>query len=63
MEELKSMKDFTFGKWIKFKEGFNSFAHYKTWLSILSKEESEKTNLYYLEKYEYWKKNIQLEMD
>lgn len=36
------MRYFSFTKWLTTKETFNSFGHYKEWLSILSKEEARK---------------------
>ncbi len=57
------MRNFTFTKWLTTKESFNSFCHYKQWLSFLSKEESTKTDLYYHEKYQYFLNNLQTEWD
>jgi hypothetical protein len=57
------MRNFTFTKWLTTKESFNSYAHYKEWLSILSKEESKRTNLYYHEKYQYFINYLQTEWD
>lgn len=54
---------FSFTKWLTTKEAFNSYGHYKTWLSILSKEESKKTDLYYHEKYQYFLDYIQTDFD
>ena len=36
------MKKSSFTKWLTTKESFNSYGHYKEWLSILSKEEAKK---------------------
>lgn len=57
------MRYFSFTRWLKTKETFNSFAHYNYWLSIMTKEESEKVNLYYHEKYKYFLKYLQTETD
>lgn len=57
------MRHFTFTKWLTIKENFNSYGHYITWLSFLSKEESKKTNLYYHEKYKYFLEYLQTEWD
>jgi hypothetical protein len=57
------MRYFSFSKWLKTKETFNSYNHYIYWLSIMPKEESKKFNLYYHEKYEYWLKYLQTEWD
>jgi hypothetical protein len=57
------MRNFTFTKWLTTKEAFNSYGHYKDWLSILSKEESKRTDLYYHEKYQYFLNYLQTEWD
>lgn len=57
------MRNFSFTKWLVTKETFNSYAHYNEWLSILSKEESKKTALYYHEKYQYFLNHLQTEWD
>lgn len=57
------MRYFTFTKWITTKENFNSLTHYKQWLSFLSKDEAQKTDLYYHEKYLNWQKRFQTEWD
>jgi len=57
------MRYFSFTRWLKNKETFNSFTAYKNWLSIMSKEESEKVDLYYHEKYTYFLKYLQTETD
>lgn len=57
------MRKFSFTKWLTTKETFNSYSHYKEWLSILSKEEAQKTNLYYQEKYKYFLDYLQTEFD
>lgn len=57
------MRYFSFTKWLTTKETFNSFGHYKEWLSILSKEEARKTHLYYHEKYKYFLDYLQTEWD
>lgn len=56
------MRKFTFAKWLTTKETFNSFAHYKKWLSLLPKEEALTTDLYYHEKFKYFL-TIQTEWD
>ena len=60
------MRNFTFTRWLSYKEGFNSLTHYKDWLKIIaakSKDDSKKTDLFYHEKYEHWKKYLQTEWD
>jgi len=57
------MRKFTFTRWLTTKETFNSFTHYKEWLSFLIKEEALKTDLYYHEKYQYFLKALQTEWD
>lgn len=57
------MRYFSFTKWLTTKEAFNSFAHYKYWLSILPREESKKIDLYYHEKYQYFLNYLQTEWD
>jgi hypothetical protein len=61
------MRYFSFTRWLTVKEGFNSLTHYKQWLGVISsnltKEESQKTDLFYHEKYEHWKKHLQTEWD
>nr|WP_312289509.1 hypothetical protein [Clostridium chromiireducens] len=57
------MRYFTFAKWLTTKENFNSLTHYKQWLSFLSKDEAQKTDLYYHEKYSNWQKFLQTEWD
>ena len=57
------MRYFSFTKWLTTKESFNSYGHYKEWLSILSKDESNKTDLYYHEKYQYFLNCLQTEWD
>ncbi|WP_167595027.1 hypothetical protein [Clostridium beijerinckii] len=57
------MRKFTFTKWLITKETFNSFGHYKYWLSILSKEKSKRVDLYYHEKYQYFLNYLQTEWD
>lgn len=60
------MRYFSFIRWLTVKEGFNSFAHYKGWLDIISqksKNDAKKTDLFYHEKYEYWQKYLQTEQD
>ena len=57
------MRYFSFTRWLKNKETFNSFTAYKNWISIMSKEESEKVDLYYHEKYTYFLKYLQTETD
>ncbi|WP_143329400.1 hypothetical protein [Clostridium beijerinckii] len=60
------MRYFSFIRWLTVKEGFNSFAHYKEWLDIISqksKEDAKKTDLFYHEKYEHWQKYLQTEWD
>jgi hypothetical protein len=57
------MRKFSFTRWLTTKETFNSFTAYKQWLSILSKEESKQTDLYYHEKYQYFLKYLQTEWD
>ena len=57
------MRNFTFTRWLTTKETFNSFGHYKEWLSFLSNEEALKTDLYYHEKYQYFLKYLQSEWD
>jgi hypothetical protein len=57
------MRKFTFTKWLTTKETFNSFGQYKYWLSILSREESKKVDLYYHEKYQYFLNYLQTEWD
>ncbi|AQS08362.1 hypothetical protein CLOBY_04530 [Clostridium saccharobutylicum] len=60
------MRHFSFTKYITVKEGFNSLTHYKKWLEIIaekSKENAQKTDLFYHEKYEYWQKYLQTEWD
>lgn len=61
------MRYFSFTRWLTVKEGFNSLTHYKEWLGIITEkyniEESKKTDLFYHEKYEYWKKYLHTEWD
>lgn len=57
------MRKFTFALWLTRKETFNSFHQYKYWLSIMPKEESEKVDLYYHEKFTYFLKYQQTEFD
>ena len=57
------MRKFTFTKWLNTKETFSSYAQYKYWLSIMSKEDAKNTNLYYREKYKYFLKYLQTEWD
>ncbi len=57
------MRKFSFTRWLNTKETFNSFAQYKYWLSIMSKEDAKNTNLYYREKYQYFLKYLQTEWD
>lgn len=57
------MRIFSFTRWLTTKETFNSFTAYKQWLSILPKEESKQTDLYYHEKYQYFLKYLQTEWD
>ena len=57
------MRYFSFTKWLTTKEVFNSYSHYKSWLSILSKEDAIKTDLYYHEKYQYFLDYLQTEWD
>ena len=57
------MRKFTFTKWLNTKETFSSYAQYKYWLSTMTKEESNNTNLYYREKYQYFLKYLQTEWD
>lgn len=57
------MRHFSFTFWLKTKETFNSYGHYKWWLSINTKEEAKQIDLYYHEKYEYFKKHLQTEWD
>lgn len=57
------MRYFSFTKWITTKESFNSYGHYKEWLSILSKDEANKTDLYYQEKYQYFLNYLQTKWD
>jgi hypothetical protein len=57
------MRKFTSTRWLTTKETFNSFSHYKEWLSFLTKEEALKTDLYYHEKYQYFLKVLQTEWD
>lgn len=57
------MRYFSFTRWLKTKETFNSYAHYKYWLSIMTKNDAEKIDLYYHEKFEYWKKHLQTNFD
>lgn len=51
--EQHKKKFWTFTKFLKLNEGFNSYRHYLNWISGLNKEEQEKTNGYYREKYKY----------
>lgn len=51
---MKGFDIMTFTNWLKTKEGFNSKAHYDSWLSTLPYEAKRKTSLYYKEKYEYF---------
>lgn len=58
------MTYFSFIRWLTVKEGFDSFTHYKGWLEIIaekSKDNAQKTDLFYHEKYEYWQKHLQTE--
>ena len=57
------MRYFSFTRWLTVKEGFNSFTYYKYWLSIMSKEDDENTDLYYHEKYKHWDKHLHTEWD
>jgi len=57
------MRNFTFTRWLKTKETFNSFTAYKDWLSILSKEDAIQTDLYYHEKFQYFLNALQTEWD
>lgn len=57
------MRYFSFTRWLRTKETFNSISAYTYWLSIMSKEEAQKTDLYYHEKYEYFIKYLQTETD
>lgn len=57
------MRKFTFSIWLKRKETFDSLAQYKYWLSIMSKEEAKKVDLYYHEKFTYFLKYLQTETD
>ena len=57
------MRKFTFTKWLNTKETFNSFGHYKYWLSTMSKEEANNTDFYYHEKYKYFLQHLQTEWD
>ena len=57
------MRNFTYTKWLTTKETFNSFGHYKQWLSFLPKEDAIKTDLYYHEKFKYFLKYLQTEWD
>ena len=57
------MRDFSFTRWLQKKETFSTYAQYKYWLSIMPKDEAKKVNLYYHEKFEYWKKYLQTEFD
>jgi len=59
----KHMRKFSFTKWLNTKETFNSYAQYKYWLSIMSKEDAKNTNLYYRDKYQYFLKYLQTEWD
>lgn len=56
-------RNFTFSKWLKTKETFDSYAHYKWFLSIKTKEEAKQLNQYYHEKYAYWEKYLHTEFD
>lgn len=57
------MRYFSFTRWLTVKEGFNSLTHYKDWLSSMNRDEANKTDLFYHEKYEYWDKNLHTEWD
>lgn len=60
------MRYFSFTRWLTVKEGFNSLTHYNGWLEIIaekSKENAQKTDLFYHEKYEHWQKHLQTERD
>lgn len=57
------MRYFSFTRWLTVKEGFNSLTHYKDWLLSMNRDEANKTDLFYHEKYEYWDKNLHTERD
>lgn len=56
-------RNYSFTKWLKTKETFNSYGHYKWWLSIKTNEEANIIDQYYHEKFEHWKKYLQTDFD